>query len=569
MGNKYFLIFIFILIISLFGNSCANQVPPTGGPKDTIPPELVNIYPDDQSTNVTPNEIILEFNEDIKANKIKEELIISPRIEDYTYSVKRNKLTITINDELDSNTTYTLNFREAIGDLNEDNSPENLYLAFSTGSYIDSLSIGGKIKDLFTGEPSKQAIVGLYIPNDTADFREVKPRYVIETNDSGLYKFTNIKNGRYLLRAIKDQNRNLLLESNSESFAFIPDTLELNSSLQQVNMDMIKINIQDIKLNNSRPDGLNFAVNYNKGISVEKLQSINDKEIPAFNLSSNNKKVIFYPDTTMIDSIHTVITVSDSIDNTATDTIWIKRRPSRRGSEEFTTKINSDRKLVLNNTVYSEIISNKPIIKIIKDSLKLYLDTVLIDEDNYQINTSLINEYKTIAATTILFNDTSFVYDIIRNDSLNKINRNKIILNYSTASFISVRNDSSQSLNQSFTFPDRDKYAILSGAIENLTSGAIIQLQKNNNVVYEKYVTEENPEYRFDFVEPGDYKMRIIVDQNNNRQHDIGNILKGILPEPIINNVKQFNLREKWEYTGENFDMDILLTSESSNVDKG
>ncbi|MCX2744804.1 Ig-like domain-containing protein [Mangrovivirga sp. M17] len=569
MRNKYFLIFIFILIISLFGNSCANQVPPTGGPQDTIPPELISIYPEDQSTNVNPNEIILEFNEDIKANKIKEELIISPRIEDYTYSVKRNRLTITINDELDSNTTYTFNFREAVGDLTEDNSPENLFLAFSTGSYIDSLSIEGKIKDLFTGEPSKQVIVGLYIPNDTADFREVKPRYVIESNDSGLYKFTNIKNGKYLLRAIKDQNRNLLLESNSESFAFIPDTLDLDSSLDQVNMDMIKINIQDIKLNNARPDGLNFTANYNKGISIEKIESLNDKQVPPFSLSPNYKKVIFYPDTTMIDSIHTIITVSDSIDNIASDTIWIKHRPSRRGSEEFTIDINSDRKLVLRNTIYSEIISNKPIKNIINDSIKLYLDTVLIDKSKYQINTSLINEYNTVAATTILFNDTSFIYDIIKYDTLNKINRNKVFLNYSNGTFTSIRNDSSQKLNQPFLFPNRDKYAILSGAIENLSSGAIIQLQKNKNIAYEKYVTEDNPEYRFEFVEPGKYTMRIIVDKNNNRRHDIGNILKGILPEPIINNVKEYNLREKWEYNGENFNMDILLKTNSPNVDKG
>ncbi|NMM47001.1 Ig-like domain-containing protein [Marinigracilibium pacificum] len=558
MKIKYFFVLIALTIFALSGPSCANQVPPTGGPKDTIPPELLAVIPMDQSINVKPSKIVLTFDEDIKANKIKEQLIISPRLNDYTYSVKRNELTITFNTELDTNTTYTFNFRESIGDITEDNSPKNLYIAFSTGNYIDSLSIGGNIKELYTGMPAKETTVGLYIPNDTADFRKVKPRYVIETTDSGNYKFNNIKNGTYLIRAIKDDNKNLLLESNSESFGFISDTINLNTSLINMDMSLIKINIQDIKLNNTRPDGSNFTVNYNKGINVTKVESLNNKEIPAYILSEDRKKIIFYPDTTLLDSIHTLITVSDSINNLSTDTFYIKYRESKRSKEKFEIKNNSNRKYILNKTLYSEIKSNKPINEINSDKLILLLDTVEVDKSNYQMNQSIINDYKTLVSTTIILNDTSFINKIIENDSLNKINPNKLVLKYEKGSLISVRSDSSEAIEISYTFPNRDKFATLSGKILNLNSGAFIQLMSNNKVAYEKYINTNNPEYRFDYVEPGNYTTRLIIDSNNNRSHDLGNIFKGEQPEPIINNIKEYNLREKWEYAGEDIDLNNL-----------
>src|SRR5690606_17088063 len=175
--------------------ACAKQTSPTGGPKDTIPPRLINSLPRHEALNSNPTTITLEFTEHIILANPKEQIIITPDIQKkYEITAKKTRVIMQLENKLDSNTTYSINFRDAVQDITEKNPARNLRLAFSTGSYIDSLSISGTVRDLFQNKEVKDATVALF-QSDTFDIFKHKPVYLTKTNDKGEYSIENLKHG--------------------------------------------------------------------------------------------------------------------------------------------------------------------------------------------------------------------------------------------------------------------------------------------------------------------------------------------------------------------------------------
>jgi len=151
-------------IILLITWGCANVAMPTGGPRDKTPPELLISNPANNQLNFTGNTIELDFNEDIKLKDPKEEILIVPSIGKKTlFSVKKTNLMIKPELEWQPNTTYSVNFREGVQDLSEGNPAENLRLAFSTGSVIDSLTINGRVKDSFSEKVPEKITIALSV----------------------------------------------------------------------------------------------------------------------------------------------------------------------------------------------------------------------------------------------------------------------------------------------------------------------------------------------------------------------------------------------------------------------
>ena len=178
--------------------SCANVSSPTGGPRDEEAPQLLSTVPRNNSTNVNSREIILEFDEDVRLDNLSKQLIITPRLDiPYKSQARRNVVTLTFEEKLPENTTFTLSFREAIKDLTEGNSAENLTMAFSTGPFIDSLMLMGNVNNLLTGKPVEKATLGLYQVEDTIDVYNGKPFYFTQADASGQFTFRNLKAGTY------------------------------------------------------------------------------------------------------------------------------------------------------------------------------------------------------------------------------------------------------------------------------------------------------------------------------------------------------------------------------------
>ncbi|MCR6641974.1 MAG: Ig-like domain-containing protein [Sporocytophaga sp.] len=205
------------IFIILLLKACANIQAPQGGPKDEKSPKVVKSHPKPNSLGFKSNTMIFEFDENIKENNFMEQLIISPTINsEYTYKVRGKKLTITFNEPFEENTTYTLNFRNAIQDITESNAPKNLSIAFSTGNILDTLTISGKLTDLLTNKPLTNISVALYKSEDTLDITNSKPLYFAKS-ENDQYKITNIKKGTYDLFALEDLSNNLKYDSKEKN----------------------------------------------------------------------------------------------------------------------------------------------------------------------------------------------------------------------------------------------------------------------------------------------------------------------------------------------------------------
>jgi hypothetical protein len=169
---------------------CANIVPPSGGPRDSIPPYAVYAKPKDSSTNIAPKEILISFNEFITTNALQEQLIVSPNIKNNPLVDQRlNMVRIRLSDSLNANTTYSLQFGNALRDVNEGNIVQNYTYVFSTGNQIDTGKLFGKVQIAETGLVDSSLIAVLHpIEKDSAIYKD-KPTYYSRINGQGIFEF--------------------------------------------------------------------------------------------------------------------------------------------------------------------------------------------------------------------------------------------------------------------------------------------------------------------------------------------------------------------------------------------
>ncbi len=336
---------IFILILSIYVYGCANQVAPTGGPKDTIPPTLTKSIPPHKSINYNNKTFKLYFDEFINVDKIKQDLIITPFIEnEFQVKSKKNELTVIFEDSFDSLTTYTINFGNGVTDITEKNPAVNLSIAFSTGPIIDSIYIKGTTIDLYKNNPLEKVVIALFNNKDTLDMLTGKPRYFAKTNKEGEFLIENIKNGFYKLYAFEDDNNNMINDPEEEMHAFIADSIDLNNSIDDITLRLQLLDIRPLKFNRGKFTGLYYDLSYNKNIHSYSIQEYDNKRnlpIPINGLSDENKAIRFYKDSLFRyekDSIGIIVTAQDSLKNATQDTVYIQFRKSKRKPSRFESK---------------------------------------------------------------------------------------------------------------------------------------------------------------------------------------------------------------------------------------
>ena len=211
MRSNYLFLLIIVTVLS-----CAKRGIPEGGEKDEDPPIFIKAQPENNSIFFKENKIRIYFNEYIKLDKLSSQLVVSPPIEKFKYSIfpqggASKFIDIEINEKFQNNTTFVFNFGESIKDNNEGNLLPYFKYVFSTGSYIDSLELKGNIITSYDRKQNDFVTAMLYPVdekyNDSIIFKE-KPLYVASTLDSTFFNFTNLKGGNYRLIALKDINNN-------------------------------------------------------------------------------------------------------------------------------------------------------------------------------------------------------------------------------------------------------------------------------------------------------------------------------------------------------------------------
>lgn len=556
--------FYIVLIISIILTSCANQSSPTGGPKDKDAPVLIQSTPKNQQLNFTGQEIELEFDELVTVNSMNKQLIITPRTDiEYEVKYKKNKVMLIFDAPLDSNTTYTFNFREGIKDLNEGNVPPDFSLAFSTGNYLDSMMISGEVSNLFSGKPIKEMSIALYHANDTMNVFDDPPLYLTKSNNNGKYLLKNLKIGSYKLVAFTDKNDNLTLQTSTEAYGFSDEVIELDTLYENFNISIFNLNVDSLKLQSARTSGQYFVLKYSKALTEYSVITLDSTSTIYTSLIGDDKEIKIYNTFEPFDSLAILSTVTDSILQVVTDTVYLKFEETKRDKDEYDYKIKTTDIDLTNPEIVVAINFNKPSIYNNPDSLFLFIDSLTqinFDSTDFTWNTtqSIVHLNKILQKELLEPKATGDTTDT--GEEVMTIVKPQLYLGF--GAFYSVESDTSIASTTSFKKKSSiDDTGIIKVNIVNTSTPFILQLlNKKNEVITETNSLDHSSSLIiYNNLKPGDYQLRVLLDKNNSGSWDLGNILKNIPPEPIIfyvseEGTKEITLRANWEIGPLNFE---------------
>lgn len=566
---------------------------PTGGPKDTIPPALVKVIPENKSINFNKDEIILNFDEFIKTEDINSQLIITPRLEEENeYKVNKNILTIELNEELDSSTTYTFNFQNTVQDINESTPAEDLVIAFSTGTYIDSLSIQGTITELLTNKPVEEVVVALYEANDTLDIFNSKPQYFTRTREDGTYKIENLKADTFKIYAFSDENSNLTAQSDKEPYGFMANEILLDSLITTINIPIVRRNVKEFMVQSARPNGKYFEIKFNKYVDDYTIKSLSAgvDSIISNPIADHSTMRIYNTITT--DSVEAEITAIDTIGHALIDTVYIKFPPTQRVSDPISHTIEPASNQLIEENYEGKIRFNKPTYIVSLDSAFVYYDSLFVDSTkrseitwNKYHNILTINKKldKSILTAVKNRNDSLKISNAEIADSLNvepgenqneelvsnqpiekeskaKNNKDgepkeiknkfekpdsKLILFFSKNTFRSIENDTIPEILALYSFKEHKDMGLIKGTVKTDKGSYTIQLLDKSFEPIKEISNVKS--FTFDLVPPGEYQLRILIDNDLDGVWEPGNILKNEPPEDIFFVPEPIIIRANWE----------------------
>jgi hypothetical protein len=551
------------LIYGLFVLGCARQTTPTGGPKDTIPPILNKLQsnPIDGQTNFKSQQIELVFNETVILNNPKDQIIITPDIrKEYEITAKKNRVIITLKSELEDTTTYAFNFREAIQDITEKNSPPELKLAFSTGTYIDSLSFSGNVFDPLTSKEAKDLTVAIY-QQDTFNIFEHKPVYFSKSNAKGIYTIANLKPGSYRIYAFDDKNKNLLVDSKSELYGFLGDIKKLTTKMKSITIPVIRLDARPLKLTAARPTGTFFNIKTSKNLRTYQITSPETKDIYS-SFGEDNGNIRIYNTLVDKDSIPIHLVAQDSINNTIDTTLYLKFSDRVVRPESFKTTPSTFQVSAHKGTLSGKLQFTKPILQINYDSIFYRVDSLTvipiqprdltIDSIHNTINIkktfdkTLLSKKKQTAPQPAAEDRLATKQKVLRPLTKNVPNQ----LYIAPATFISIERDSSARVAQTIEPSTLETTGVIHVQIQTNEPNYIIQLLTKDNSILQQKVNTASAS--FEDLPPADYQLRLVIDHDHNQNWTPGNYLKNQEPEPVVfyRNEKgalPINLKANWE----------------------
>ena len=539
------LIYTVLSIVVISG--CAKRGSPTGGPVDSIPPVLVNASPKINSINFDSEEIKLTFDEFVKLDKVADQLIISPPLEKTSYEVKplsgvTKKVFLKFLDSLESETTYTINFGNSIKDNNEGNPLTFFNYTFSTGDEIDSLYIRGNISDAYNLETDDYVSIHLYridsIFNDSIIFNN-RPTYISNSLDSTSYQFQNLKEGKYLIIALKDIDNNYFFDPFYDKIGFIDSLI----TLPKDSIIDFKLFKEETALIWDKPHFINsekIGFGYYGKLNIKNIEiesSLPDSVQYTFTKESEKDTLIFWLSRNSFDSLN-----FNLIEKDTTKLVTVKFDRARDTLID-SLSISPKTANVIHLRETFKLSSNIPLIKI-RDSLITIRD---ID--------SLIVPFTTSISDNL--DEVDIEFEVSPSDSYRVS-----ILPEAIKDIRGVINDTLEYNVVSQSIEDYGNVYL--DVIRNNESKFILHMiDDNGDIIREFKNVTQNSTYNFDYIRPGKYRFRLIEDSNNNDVWDTGNYLGKIKPEPVYYFLNELEVRANWDFN-ETFDLNNKLIIKDS-----
>lgn len=589
---------LIVLTALLYAFSCANPGKPDGGPYDETPPQVIGTSPAEYSVNNQQKRITLLFDEYIRMNNAAEKVVISPpQLDQPEIRSSGRKIHIELRDSLRPNTTYTIDFGDAIEDNNEGNPMENYAFVFSTGESIDTLEVSGKVLDASNLEPVKGILVGLHSNLEDSAFTTTPLEHIGRTDGTGHFVIKGLAPRKYRIYALNDAENDYIFRQKSEAIAFTKEIIvpTCEPAVRQDTTWIDSVHIDSIKdvaytrfmpdnivlrsftekqterhlIKSERKDPYSFTTYYTApSRHAPEIKGLNFNADNAFVIqsSSGNDTITYWVrDTATVakDTLELEITYEETNDSTGvnemrTDTLeLISRTPYERikkAREEAMEKWNKQReRAAKRGKRFSERQPRQWIrMRYSANSKMAPTDNlhIIMNEPIENIDTARIH---LMLAIDSLWEEKPF---LIERDSNNLLGYTifgewrpdqKYRLLVDSAAFTGIYGNNNLKLEMNFAVPPLDTYASLFVTLSNYDNGqAYVQLLNGSDKPV-RTVKAEGDHADFFYLMPGNYYLRMFVDQNGNGEWDTGLYSEERQPEPLYYYPDVIELRAQWD----------------------
>lgn len=541
-------------VIILFITSCANIVSPSGGPKDTTPPKVVSSNPMNYSCNFNGNEILINFNEFIVLNDLRNQFFVSPPLTEGIpeVKIKGKSLHIEFKESFKPQTTYSLFFGNSITDLTEGNPLTSYNFVFSSGNTIDSMSLQGKVISSYTQKPEKDFFVLLYEKDkDSLPFIE-QPYYMMKTGDDGSFRFRNLRNIPYRIIALNDINKNLIYDRFTEKIAYI-DSMIMPEFIPENKSDTL------VKADSTNADSVSNSnlIQNAKTYIMQSFMEIDSTQRVIKSEFAGEQKIFtefkFPQKDLTIDFLNTNYGNNWNIEEWSDDMdsliIWLLNQ----GIDSVKFAVFSDNKIIDTISVFKNkkikhsgkvnLKSNLSQLFNFFEKIHFYTENPILDYDSIPF----ILKYENDSSTYFAYKSDKNPRDFIANEKLKQNQTYKILIKDSILTDIcGNKNDS-----VSFDFKTNSMEDLgnlkLNVNFTDSTSKYIVQLLNNKEEVVMQFLSENRNTLLFKFLLPGEYYLKAVMDKNNDLKWDTGNYLKNIQPETIYIYPSKITIRANWD----------------------
>ena len=599
MTGRNQLYYILLTVVICLLSSCAKMGQPDGGWYDETPPRILGASPADKATEVTDHKMYIYFNEFIKLSDATQKVVVSPpQMEAPDIKDAGKRIIIDLKDSLKANTTYTIDFSDAISDNNEGNPLGNYTYSFSTGTEIDTMEVSGYVYEAENLEPIKGILVGLYDNLADSVFRKEPFQRVSRTDSRGRFVIKGIKPGNYRVYALMDADGNYLYNQKSEKIAFSRDII-VPSCKPDIRQDTIwrdSLHIENIMqvpythffpddivlrafaevqtdrfmMKNEREKANRFTLVYSYGDDdLPVIRGLNFDAENAFVVEATEKKdsiTYWLRDTLLVNQDTLRMEVQYHATDTAgilylqTDTLTLlskepyakrlkqkekeynewkkKQEKAEKRGDPFETEMPAP-PLSIGMTFAGDIDPDKNPV--------LSFDTPLAVADTSKIH--LYSKHDT------LWYRSPF---IVR-EKLNAPRTYEVIgewrpdveysLEIDSAAFVDIYGSVSDAAKKGFKVKSNDAYSTIFMTLDGMRGKNVVaQLISSTDAVM-KEVRTQTGNAEFFYVNPNTYYLRIFVDENNNGKWDTGNYDEGRQAETIYYYPSKIECKEKWDFT--------------------
>jgi len=580
--------------------SCAKMGQPDGGWYDETPPKVLGASPTERATDVNSKKVNIYFSEFIKLENASEKVVVSPpQIEAPEIKATGKRITVTLQDKLQPNTTYTIDFSDAITDNNEGNPLGNYTYSFSTGDHIDTLEVAGYVLEAENLEPVKGILVGLYSnQNDTA-FEKQPMLRVSRTDSRGRFVIRGVAKGDYRIYALQDMDGNYMYNQKSEKLAFTPEVImpSWKPDIRQDTLWIDSLHIKDIKqvpythflpddvvlnsftatqtdrffLKSERKNPNHFTLFFSYGdADLPQIKGLNFNAKDAFitEPSLNQDTIIYWlRDTVLINQdtlrMQMIYNMTDSMGNLVpkTDTL------------EILSKIPYTKRLKQQQEEYDKWKKKQEKAKERGKDFETEMPVAPL-EVRYNVSSQMDPDQNPTfeLPTPIAKTDTSKIHLYEKIDSLwyrakytfgaepGKPRSLKLVSTWNpgheysievdSAAFTDIYGKVSAKYKQGVRIPSMDEYGTLVMTLQNMEGKNCLLQLLNETDKPVKEVNAKGNQATFHYVKPGNYYLRLIVDDNDNGKWDTGDYATQRQPEAVYYYPKSIECKAKRDVQG-------------------